>query len=240
MLMEVYFAAPFEYLARKHGVDATEKAGSSGVLRYINANVVFEKCKSEIPENSRFHYAVEMCLDPTAWEDENGRPLDNDVLRPKIYQEIVQPLETELSQAYSSIPIEDLDKFAQGLDFANWDQPMPVWNVPGPAEVSMSNPGHPQQLLPALSPRSPSPSPSYSQHQSPKPQTLLQSQSRYFHGQNFANQGSTLPAKDCPLGCEVDYKALKFFDDETPSEAHTAQAYVIPDASLPLSERCNN
>lgn len=231
MLMEVYFATPFEYLARRYGVDTTEEVGSAAALRYINANVVFKKCKSEIPENSQFHYAVEKCLDPAAWEDEDKRALDNDTLRPKIYQEIVRPLETELSQAYSSIPIENLDQFAQGIDFANWDQPIPTWTSPGSADMSVDSSRHPQPLPGFLSPRSPSPALSLAQRQLPEPRTPLQYPNLHFLGPSHADQGDTLSPINPPVGSGIDYKAFKFFDDETPSEAHTDRAYVSTNAN---------
>ncbi|KAK4220736.1 peptidase S8/S53 domain-containing protein [Podospora fimiseda] len=101
MLMEVYFAAPFRDLARRP---------------------CFKACRDEIPEYSPFRYALEKCLDPATWEDENSHKLDQQTLRMRIYQEIVQLLEVELRQAYSYIPIDDLDRFAQNLNFASWDQ----------------------------------------------------------------------------------------------------------------------
>jgi len=121
MLMEVYFATPFEALAKRYRGTGIGPE-TSGILRYVDADIVFRKCKGEITENSQFHYAVNKCLNPTVWEDKEGGRLDNNTLSSRTYQEVVHPLKTELSQAYSSIPIEDLNRFTQGLDFTNWDQ----------------------------------------------------------------------------------------------------------------------
>uniref|UniRef100_A0A0D2Y1N3 DUF7580 domain-containing protein n=1 Tax=Fusarium oxysporum (strain Fo5176) TaxID=660025 RepID=A0A0D2Y1N3_FUSOF len=78
-------------------------------------------CKAEIPQNSQFYLALTNCLDQKVWQSE-GDMLDTLTLRTTIYQKVILPLETELSQAYSSIPIEELDKFAQDLDFGRWGQ----------------------------------------------------------------------------------------------------------------------
>jgi hypothetical protein len=86
ILMELYLATTFEDLADKYNVRLTGG-------RYIDAEMVFEACKAEIPENSQFRYAVEKCLDPTVWEDENGMRLDDQTLRKVIYQQVVGPLE---------------------------------------------------------------------------------------------------------------------------------------------------
>jgi len=120
MLMELYLATPFEMLAKKYGVDLPD--GIQNRTISIDADLVFKECKSEIPENSQFRYAVEKCLDPKTWQDENGKKLDNQMLRTMIYQEVVRPLEDELSQAFSYISIDELDKIAQTLDFASWGQ----------------------------------------------------------------------------------------------------------------------
>ncbi|EXK82698.1 hypothetical protein FOQG_12972 [Fusarium oxysporum f. sp. raphani 54005] len=117
LLLEVYFQTPFDILAQKFNVKLGTNAQPSAFTKYMDVNLVFQACRAEIPQNSQFYLAITNCLDPNVWQGEDGDQLDNLTLRTRIYREIILPLETELSQAYSSIPIEDLDKFAQGLNF---------------------------------------------------------------------------------------------------------------------------
>ncbi|RBA21720.1 hypothetical protein FPRO05_00069 [Fusarium proliferatum] len=120
LLLELYFETPFDILVRKFNTKLGTNTKSSAFARYLDANLVFQACKAEIPLNSQFYLALTNCLDPKVWQDEDGETLDTLALRTTIYQRVVLPLETELSQAYSSIPIEELDKFAQKLDFGRW------------------------------------------------------------------------------------------------------------------------
>ncbi|KAF5000813.1 hypothetical protein FGRMN_1421 [Fusarium graminum] len=120
MLLELYFAIPFDILAQKFNVELEAEPQPSLFSRYFDVNYVFEACRKEIPQNSQFYLAVENCLDPQVWQNEEGYELDDRELRVKIYSEVILPLETELSQAYSDIRIEELDQFAQDLDFGSW------------------------------------------------------------------------------------------------------------------------
>jgi hypothetical protein len=61
-------------------------------------------------------------LNTGLWQDEDFNTLDKDKLRCVLYEEIVRPLEDELSHAFSYISIEQLDTVAQDLDFANWGE----------------------------------------------------------------------------------------------------------------------
>ncbi|KAJ4316002.1 hypothetical protein N0V84_008066 [Fusarium piperis] len=126
MLLEIYFATPFDVLARRCKVDLGESQNNN--TKHLDVSVVFQACRTEMPENSQFYAAVGSCLDPQAWETESGGSLSSDELRSRIYEKVVLPLETELSQAYSSISIYHLDKFAETLDFASWDQTIQTLN----------------------------------------------------------------------------------------------------------------
>lgn len=136
MLLEIYFATPFDVLARRCKVDLGDSQSST---KHLDVSVVFQACRTEIPENSQFYVAVGSCLDPQVWETEDGDSLSSDELRSKIYDKVVLPLETELSQAYSSISINDLDKFAETLDFASWDQTIQTLNQETNVEASRQN-----------------------------------------------------------------------------------------------------
>lgn len=128
ILMEIYFKMPFEDLARKYGETLPHQNELQTNLTYLVVDTVFKACHEEMPENTQFHFAVERCLDSMMWEDEQGNKLDDDTLRSRIYDNIVHPLEIELTQAHSSIPIEDLDTYAQDIDFTNWNQPIDSWD----------------------------------------------------------------------------------------------------------------
>jgi len=213
MLMEVYFATTFGDLADRYGVNVEERGEVSSNLRYINANRVFQACKGEIPENSQFLYALEMCLDPAMWEDEDGEALDNATLRARIYEEVVLPLETELSEAYSSIPIEDLDTFAaQKLDLANWDQTIKAMGAQSALLQSLPDL---RQPIRSPSPRTASPATSGSRWLSPEPPGIFhQQQQQYFWSQSDVSSQHSITS--------ADYTASKFFDDESLPGPHAA------------------
>ncbi|KAI0875182.1 pfs domain-containing protein [Hypoxylon argillaceum] len=213
MLMEVYFATPFEILARRYSVEVGN-TGCNSCTRYIDTNLVFEACKGEIPE--KFLYAIQRCLDPTLWEDLEGNKLDDETLRTRIYKEVVRPLETELIQAYSSISIDDLDRLAQSLDFAGWDQAIQPLNH----QV--------QAVHDTARPESPFSRPSTSNHFQSNSlfNSTLQPHLQYHE---LLNRGysPTPPRTHSPLrdGLPLTARAMfKFFDDETTSEAHTRAA----------------
>ncbi|QPC78186.1 hypothetical protein HYE68_008938 [Fusarium pseudograminearum] len=124
MLLEVYFVAPFDILARRFDINLEPDSQTTAFTRYMDVNYVFKACQKEIPSNSQFYLAIENCLDPKVWQDEEGRKLDDPALRAKIYKSVVLPLETELSQAYGDVKIEDLDRIAQDIDFGCWGQPL--------------------------------------------------------------------------------------------------------------------
>lgn len=134
MLLEIYFVTPFDVLARQYKVSVDESQSSS--TKHLNVSVVFDACRTEMPEDSQFYAAVGSCLDPQVWETENGDSLSSNELRSKIYEKVVLPLETELSQGFSSISIYKLDKFAETLDLASWDQTIQTLNQQTNVEVS--------------------------------------------------------------------------------------------------------
>lgn len=210
MLMELYLATPFEILAKKYGVGLPD--GIQNRTISIDAVSVFQECESEIPD--KFRSAVEKCLDPKIWQDENGRKLDDHMLRTIIYQEVVQPLEDELSNAFSSISIDELDRIAQTLDFSNWGQTiqnqqtegLSPWLHPedayGLPNESMSAP-HFQYLTGLHGPYQQPPSRAWDHLAAHAPYIAQKLEKKMNH--------------------EVDYKSSKFFDDETLSEDHSSE-----------------
>lgn len=228
MLMEVFFATPFSDLAARYLVNIESGNDLSPGARYINADLVFKTCRDEIPEYSRFRYALEKCLDPTTWEDENGDKLDQETLRTRIYKEVVQPLEIELSQAYSSIPIDDLDRFAQNLNFAHWDQSIQLWSQQIQAEAGWPSPQDPRQEVFTPCPRSASPYCSPGVIRGLSPANCAGSRSSgslgWVHESQIFNQSR--PSPESPMmAMDVNHKTLKFFDDEAIPDA-SDKAYV--------------
>ncbi|KAI0101217.1 pfs domain-containing protein [Daldinia grandis] len=221
MLMEVYFVTPFEMLARKYGVELED--ASSGRTTYLDVDMVFRACRGEIPENFQFHSAVERCLDPTTWEDEDGNKLDDKILRTMIYQEVVRPLENELIQAYSSISIDDLDRFAQTLDFGSWDQTISDLSEQTQPTRSLS----PSEAVDSLYPFSPSPEPPlqyYSHYLNPLTNFQHQNPLLWAHKLGSYSHLTQSPSLSSLTDQDVYYKESRFFDDETVSEAHSAGA----------------
>lgn len=217
MLMELYFAAPFDVLAKQYGVDLTGDTQSPiSTLTYLDVNEVFKACKPEISEG--YHYAVEKCLDSITWEDEDGDKLDSEALIWQIYQEVVMPLETELSQAFSKISSDDLDELAKGINMASWDQNIqqqaqtetPEDYAQGVQQTHDLNP--PRFMLPSDSPRSSA--------SDPLRQFLANSQ----HGRH--SNSATRSPYDSPRATMAndEYQGSQFFDDEAISEAHTDEA----------------
>lgn len=207
MLMELYLATPFKTLAKKYGIDLPE--GIENCTISIDADLVFRECKSEIPENCQFRYAVENCLDPKIWEDDNGKKLDNQMLRTMIYQEVVRPLEDELSQAFSYISIDTLDKIAETLDFGSWGQTIQNRQVEGHSSWARSGEAYiPPDIF--VSPHVPQSLMGLEQH--------FQQPDAYARGHTPAGVPLDAQRLEQKMARESNYKASRFFDDETLSD----------------------
>ncbi|XXG96336.1 hypothetical protein Hte_002618 [Hypoxylon texense] len=218
MLMEIYFVAPFEMLAEKYGVEIGDAASSR--TTYLDVDLVFRACRDEIPENFQFRYAVEKCLDPTTWEDEDGNKLDDQILRTRIYEEVVRPLENELIQAYSSISIEDLDQFAQTLDFGSWDQTILDINQ----QIHSHNGSEVLENHQALSPSSEPARPYCSQYTNTRANFQHLDAASLAYQVGLYSQFPQILQMHPSKGRDVDYKESRFFDDEAVSEAHSHEA----------------
>ncbi|KAF7548546.1 hypothetical protein G7Z17_g6988 [Cylindrodendrum hubeiense] len=111
ILMEIYFVTPFNTLAKNHGIELIYEP--SGRVSLADALLVFygeeedeiEGCRSQIPEDY-----------------EDGNLLDNNMMRPRIYDEVVRPLEAHLTHGFSQIPLEGLDKTQKYVEWrSNYD-----------------------------------------------------------------------------------------------------------------------
>ncbi|KAI0968934.1 pfs domain-containing protein [Xylaria arbuscula] len=227
ILLELYFVMPFDELAQRYGVEIGEDLGLRSHTRSIDTTLVFKACSNEIPENFQFLCAVEKCLDPTVWEDSEGNKLDNQTLRTRIYEEVVRPLETELTQTYSSISIDSLDEFARNLDFAGWDRiirplnqqptaPTPRGRSPAPRETFILSPrplgSNYTQIFPA------------SQSNFHHTGEIYQSpQSSQFFFPPYPHSSRSTVAHNTAIN-NIDHKVPKFFDNETIPQGHSIEA----------------
>lgn len=213
VLMELYLATPFEDLAEKYGVLLNDRT------RSIDAELVFEQCKKEIPENSQFHYAVKKCLDPKVWEDSNGTRLSDPTLKSTIYHEIVGPLEDELSQAFSYISLDRLDVIAQGLDLASWGQAIQNHQTSTHSiEIPIQMPFRQSNgLLSAHDVK-------YQYQQKEVSSPSLQSFVALPAMPNFHPIASMATVPQTGISVPFHYASMDFFDDETISEEHSVEA----------------
>lgn len=226
MLMEVYFAMPFEDIARRLNHDFA--SDTSFLTKYFVAIDIFEAYRDEMPD--LFLYTVEKCLNRATWEDEEGKRLDSHTLRCKIYEEIVRPLENDLKLGYSSISIEDIDRFARELDFSNWDQA--IRNQQQQDQSLQKNFGsHGETSSPLTvmaNPASGLMSPAFSHHSPslalfPAPSQLRVDRESIESSLTLSGYPGLVPK----IVDQADYKAARFFDDETPRSGTSPEAYVL-------------
>ncbi|KAL7803944.1 hypothetical protein V8C43DRAFT_266424 [Trichoderma afarasin] len=127
ILIEIYFAKPFRKLAQMSGIPLENP---SGYVTLLDVDQVFngeeeneiEGWRSHIPEDSPLLKAIDNCLSPEKWEDEEGNPLNNRTLKSRIYQDVIRPLELHLSSGFSKVPLDNIDRYARNLDFGRWGE----------------------------------------------------------------------------------------------------------------------
>ena len=120
-LMEVYFATPFGILAKNRGIELSNTTNST--IWSLNVSSVFNAYEREFPLNSSLYCAIEKCLDPWAWRDEEGCKVDDKTMRAAVYRGIVLPLVDESSIA--SDGREEPDKFDGAMDICYWGRGQP-------------------------------------------------------------------------------------------------------------------
>lgn len=127
LLMEIHFQKSFKNLAEEHDIELIDDP--NGRIAPIDVDQVFygdkednkEEWRCHIAEDYSLRAAIDNCLDTQLWEDENGQALDSGGLRSRIYQKVVRPLECHLHHGFGSqIPLDDLDRYARGLNFGHW------------------------------------------------------------------------------------------------------------------------
>jgi hypothetical protein len=123
ILLELYLGKPYPILAQLCGLTVSGKDESNSA--WDSATRVFEHWKPTIPETSSFLRVIDSCLRPPLWEDDEGRKLDNKALRQRLYENVVVPLETELTEGFSNIDIEKLDYEAENMGLDCWGQQIP-------------------------------------------------------------------------------------------------------------------
>ena len=120
ILLELHSGKAIEVLAADLGIDEMENINA----RWSVAYEVYEKLKRDLPDN--YSGAINASLDTNfgiganRLEEEECKEED---FRRLIYNEVVRPLEDELDQGFGkSVSVEDLDSFAETMDFSGWGQ----------------------------------------------------------------------------------------------------------------------
>ncbi|KAL7940991.1 subtilisin-like protein [Trichoderma barbatum] len=216
VLIEVYFAKTFTKLAQMSGIPLENPDGR---ITLLDVDQVFngeeenkvEGWRSQIPEDSPLLIAIDNCLDPELWEDEEGNALDNAKIKFRIFKDIIRPLELHLSSGFSKIPLDNVDSYARGLDFGQWGQ---VIDGHEPQNLAL---GLSQSLLPPT--RTVSSSTLLSNLSRVGPQRILPELERpiYQHSQAASLTSSTPFSTnlDITSNSEASYRELQFFEDET-------------------------
>lgn len=151
VLIEIYFAKPFHKLAQMNDIPPESLSSHitlfdvDQVFNGLEENKV-EGWRSHIPEDSHLLLAIDNCLDPELWEDDEGKAFDNLMLKSRIYDDVVRPLELHLTTGFSKIPIGDVDNYARGLDFGGWGQPIANHDEQGATAASSITASSPPRL----------------------------------------------------------------------------------------------
>ncbi|KAL7928237.1 peptidase S8/S53 domain-containing protein [Trichoderma chlorosporum] len=222
VLIEIYFAKPFTKLAKMSGIPLENPDGH---ITLLDVDQVFngeeenkvEGWRTQIPEDSPLLIAIDNCLNPELWEDEEGNSLDKITLKSRIYQHVARLLEIHLTSGFSKISVENVDHYARDLDFGQWGHSMD---------------GHEPQINPTtLSPGS------LSLHRIPSPAaTLLDSMGfgtpaglpefqkllhRYSQASSLVSLSSSLISRSSLSNPHTDYRGSHFFDDEIGDMNHS-------------------
>ncbi|KAJ2971582.1 hypothetical protein NQ176_g7621 [Zarea fungicola] len=204
VLMEVYFAKPFTRLAAMHDIELIQTR--SGRITLMDVDQVFEGdeegeegWRSQIPEDSPLLAAIVNCLNPELWEDDDRQPLDSAILRSRMYQKVVRPLEIHLTNGFSNIQLDGVDQYARNIDFGKWGKTMS-----NEAPKDWVAPLYQRKTLPI--------------HSSPHPKFTLVSPGQYAISADawkslYLGRYSTWDT-DLPSIKADEYRALQFFDDE--------------------------
>ena len=185
-LLELYFALPFPALAETCKMDWSANVGNAP--RLFEVDLVFQHRKPDI--HSGFVTAIDNCLNPNLWQDEDCQPLKELSVKGLVYEKVVQPLEEELSRGFSYISLERLDSEAQMMDFTKWGQSILNDNSDSKSQLS----------LPVKSAR-------YSSHH-PSPYRSNLSLLNHSHGDVYSRSRRIRTDR---IG---DFANLSFFDDE--------------------------
>ncbi|KAL0935471.1 pfs domain-containing protein [Colletotrichum truncatum] len=221
VLLEVYFVKPFKKLAEIYKVPLIEDP--RGRIASIDAYQVCygdeeegkEGCMSQIPQDSEHLLdAINNCMDSSLWEDDEGKPLDPQLLRSQIYQKVVRQLELHLSRGFSQIPLDGIDQYARAIDFAQWGKVISSREQDSHAGLLLSD---------LLTPVGTTPPPSITIAQTPA----------YQHGVHLNGSAYWMQPHEWPLAAtsapvlmrkaNFDVKPGSFFDSEYGDHNETAK-----------------
>ncbi|KAH6958131.1 hypothetical protein DER45DRAFT_521176 [Fusarium avenaceum] len=223
VLLEINFVKPFSQLAAMHDIQLIETR--SGRITLMDVDQVLEGeeggeegWRYQIPEESLLLEAIDNCLDPELWEDDE-QPLDDETLRSRIYDKVVRLLQDHLTTGFG-IEVESLDQYAKNLDFSKWSQGI------------VTQDSHSQSLF--LSPKTGTPCRSPSPALFPQRSKFSISTQIERSMQQYSNLRSMMPYSvsdlDPTTNCDSPHKAFQFFDDQAndgPLLANEKEKYKI-------------
>ncbi|RFU80040.1 major intracellular serine protease [Trichoderma arundinaceum] len=226
VLIEVYFAKPFEKLAQMISIPLIEDP--SGRISLLDVDQVFngdeemevEGWRYQIPEDSPLLTAIDNCLNVELWENDEGEAFDNGTLTSRIYQHVVRFLELHLTCGFSQIPLDSVDKYARDLDFGKWGQAISSHETQSRATVfspgSLTSMRTPSPVLPLFDPKQ------FGAHM------IMPEFQKFMHQYSQINPltPQTYNMLNSLSNCEADYKASQFFDDEMDDGQHSTAKYL--------------
>ncbi|KID95967.1 Peptidase S8/S53, subtilisin/kexin/sedolisin, partial [Metarhizium majus ARSEF 297] len=125
ILMQVYLGRTLQSFAEELNIEDPDTLDNNA--KFAVASQIFSKYSPTMYAR-KFCSAIDKCLDPCIHINEDGEEIGEDMLRQVIYDEIIGPLEDELTQGRISSQdfVLNLDTEAPKLDLANWGQPIQI------------------------------------------------------------------------------------------------------------------
>ncbi|KAM0227188.1 hypothetical protein ACHAPO_011725 [Fusarium lateritium] len=223
VLLEINFVKPFSQLAAMHNIPLIETR--SGRITLMDVEQVFEGegsgeegWRCQIPDESLLLEAIVNCLDPDLWE-EDGQTLDDEILRSRIYEKVIRPLQDHLTTGFG-IKVESLDQYAKDLDFSKWSQGIVTQDSYNQSLFRSPNIGTPCQ----------SPSPASLPLRNRFSISTHIDRSMHQYAQLRSMPPYSASDLDLTANCNSPQRAFQFFDDQTndgPMFADEKERYKI-------------
>ncbi|OTA01477.1 hypothetical protein A9Z42_0018300 [Trichoderma parareesei] len=225
VLMEVHFAKPLERLAQISGVPLETRCRRVtlqdvvDVLDGVEDNEV-KGWRNEIPEDSAMLIAIDNCLTPELWEDDQGDVLDSRTLKSRIYDRVIRLLEQHLTSGFSTIPLDGVDGYAKQMDFAQWGQ---RFSDQEPGVLMPSRGQRPPTAVHSVLPAATLPLRGRARIQPAVPE-LEGFICQYAQATSTASMSSFIMDTTSVIDSTIGYKNSRFFDDETAADGEPSNA----------------